>query len=97
MAGTKRKRSTHCKPPAGRSVSGERSVLLADFERDRAEAEARWAETADDLESISLRPHKTDIFVEEWGVVWVPYWDISFHQGATVQRLSLPAFESAGE
>jgi hypothetical protein len=67
-------------------------VLLADLERDRAEIEARWSEAADDLETVVLRPHKTDIFVQEWGVVWVPYWDISFEERGAMQRLSLPAF-----
>jgi hypothetical protein len=69
-------------------------VLLEDLERDRSEVQSRWAEAADDIETIMVRPTKSNIYVEEWGIVWVPYWDIAFEDGGVEQQLSLSAFES---
>jgi chromosome segregation ATPase len=69
-------------------------VLLDDLERERAEIQSRWVEAADDLETVLVRPRKTDIYVEEWGVVWVPFWDVVIDERGMMQQLSLPAFET---
>jgi len=55
-------------------------------------------ETADDLDTVQLRPRKTDVFVEACGVVWMPYWDVLFDEdGAKERLLSLPAYEPGTE
>ena len=66
------------------------------MEREQSDIQARWSEAADDLETVQVRPTKSNIFVEAWGVVWVPYWDIVYQDGATARQLSLAAFESKG-
>jgi hypothetical protein len=68
-------------------------ILLEDLERERSEVQSRWAEAADDIETIVVRPPKSDIYVEEWGIMWVPYWDILYEDRGIEQELSLPAFE----
>lgn len=68
--------------------------LLAELEEERARIRERWSETADDLETIHLRPRKADIFVEDWGVAWVPYWDIVLDEASGRRQLSFPAFGS---
>jgi hypothetical protein len=73
-------------------LEGQIDDLLADLERERAKVHARWSEAADDLETVRLRPTKADIYVQDWGVVWVPYWDIVFEDRGSEHRLSLAAF-----
>jgi hypothetical protein len=67
--------------------------LLADLEHEKLEIQSRWSGAADDLETIQIRPTKSDIHVEAWGVVWAPYWDIVFEDRGTEKQLSLAAFE----
>ena len=68
--------------------------LLAELEQERDRIQERWSEIADDLETIHLRPRKADIFVEDWGVAWVPYWDIVLDEASGRRQLQLPAFGS---
>jgi hypothetical protein len=68
-------------------------ILLDDLEREKTEIQSRWAEAADDIETMMVRPRKADIYVEEWGIAWVPYWDVIFDDRGIEQQLSLPAFE----
>jgi hypothetical protein len=55
---------------------------------------ARWSETAEGLDTVSLRPRKSDIYVEAWGVAWAPYWDIVYEDDGVARQLSLAAFEA---
>lgn len=68
--------------------------LLEDLEFEKTQVQERWVELADDLDSVQIRPKKADIFVQAWGVIWMPHWDIVFGQGAQEQQVSLPAFET---
>jgi chromosome segregation ATPase len=66
--------------------------LLDQAEREQAHIQQRWAELTDDVETIQIRPRKTDVFVETWGVVWLPYWELIYEERGEIKRLSLAAF-----
>jgi hypothetical protein len=68
-------------------------ALQEELEREKAGVHDRWAEAADVLETIQLRPHKADILVEAWGVIWLPHWEIVFDEGGVERQLRLAAFE----
>jgi hypothetical protein len=74
-------------------LEGQIADLADERDRERAAIHERWAEAADDLEAIRLRPRKSDVFVEGWGVAWIPHWDIVFEQDGEMKQLSLAAFE----
>jgi hypothetical protein len=69
--------------------------LLDEAEREEAAIQQRWAELTDDSETIQVRPRKSDIFVETWGVVWLPYWELIYQERGDDKKLSLPAFSRA--
>jgi len=67
-------------------------ALLDEAEREQADIQQRWAAMTDDIETIQVRPRKSDVFVETWGVVWLPYWELIYQERGDIKRLSLPAF-----
>jgi hypothetical protein len=69
--------------------------LLDEAEREQASIQQRWAEITDDIETIQVRPRKSDVFVETWGVVWLPYWEVVYQERGEIKRLSLAAFGKA--
>ncbi len=66
-----------------------------------AEIEARWQEAAERLEqeiqTVQVRPRKSDIFVDAFGIAWLPYWEIVYQDDAAYppveRQASLRAFE----
>jgi hypothetical protein len=76
-------------------LDSQLETLVAELEREQADVRARWSEAADDLETVEIRPRKSDIFVMAWGVAWMPYWDIVFTDRGRRRQLSLDAFEAA--
>lgn len=70
--------------------------LLDQAEREQADIQQRWAELTDDAETIRVRPRKSDVFVEPWSVVWLPYWELTYQERGQVKKLSLAAFGQAG-
>ncbi len=68
--------------------------LLDEADREKARIQARWAESTDDFESILVRPRKSDIYVEAWSAVWLPYWEILYKERGGMEHLSLAAFET---
>ena len=68
--------------------------LLGELEEEIEAVKARWSETAENLDTVSLRPRKSDIYVEAWGVAWAPYWDIVYEDSGVARQLSLAAFEA---
>jgi hypothetical protein len=72
--------------------------LVQDMENEKSEIQDRWEGAAETLErtlqTVQVRPRKADIFVEAFGVAWVPYWEVIFEEEGIVQHLSLSAFES---
>jgi len=73
---------------------------IADLEKERDEAAQgvtdRWASLAGQLESVEVRPRKTDVLVDLVAVAWTPQWVIV---GTTVdggeQEVALPARREA--
>lgn len=59
-------------------------------ERDRAAAEIndRWGQAVNDITEVTVAPKKTDIYVNLFGVAWMPYYVIQ----SGGQMLELPAF-----
>ncbi|MBN1642635.1 MAG: DUF87 domain-containing protein [Anaerolineae bacterium] len=70
--------------------------LLDEMEGEMDAVDEKWSGAADDLETIELRPRKSDIYVEASGIAWVPYWDIAFQEQGERSELSLPAFDTEG-
>jgi phage host-nuclease inhibitor protein Gam len=65
---------------------------LADLERQRQEIEAEvndcWGSVVNDISEVSIKPKKTDIYVNLFGVAWKPYYLVQ--SGA--ETIELPAF-----
>ncbi|HSQ39884.1 MAG TPA: hypothetical protein VLM78_06965, partial [Anaerolineales bacterium] len=65
---------------------------LADLERQREEVVAdikdKWGQVVSDTTEVTVAPKKTDIFVNLFGVAWVPYYLVK--TGA--EAVELPAF-----
>ncbi|MCA1900029.1 MAG: DUF87 domain-containing protein [Chloroflexi bacterium] len=65
---------------------------LAALEREREEITReisdRWGDAVNDIEEVSVKPKKTDIFVDLFGVAWKPHYIVR----AGGETLELPAF-----
>jgi hypothetical protein len=65
---------------------------LAALEREREdiarEISDRWGNVVNDIEEVSVKPKKTDIFVDLFGVAWKPHYIVR----AGGETLELPAF-----
>ncbi len=65
---------------------------LAELEREREEivreVSDRWGDVVNDIEEVAVKPKKTDIFVDLFGVAWKPYYLVN----AGGETLELPAF-----
>ena len=74
--------------------------LEQELEEKAVEIQEQWAEVAErldsDLQTVQIRPRKSDIFIQAFGVAWVPFWQIQFEEQGAEQQLSLCAFESEG-
>ena len=51
----------------------------------------KWAEIADDMTQIPIKPYKKDILLELFGVAWMPFLVVD----AGGMTLELPGFESS--
>jgi hypothetical protein len=65
---------------------------LADLDRERDEIEATvndsWGSVVNEINEVSIKPKKTDIYVNLFGVAWKPYYIIQ----AGSETFELPAF-----
>ncbi len=65
---------------------------IADLQRQREEIEASvndsWGSVVNEISEISIKPKKTDIYVNIFGVAWMPYYTVQ----AGSETLELPAF-----
>jgi hypothetical protein len=68
----------------------EEQIAGLSDERARREQEinARWADVADDMTEVPLTPKKSDIFIEHFGVAWMPFYLVKSANGV----IELPAF-----
>ncbi len=65
---------------AGDTVEALRERLVdldAQFQEDKDNLTTQWEEDAGDLESIIIRPKKTNISITIVTLAWVPYWQDS--------------------
>jgi len=62
--------------------------LQAERERTVDEIEDRWGEVVNDDNEVTIAPKKKDIFIELFGVAWMPYYLVE----SSGQRIELPAF-----
>jgi hypothetical protein len=66
---------------------------IADIEKRRtdlvAEINSKWGDVVNDSTEITVNPKKTDVFVNLFGVAWMPYYNVQ--AGGTV--IELPAFD----
>jgi len=71
---------------------------LADMEAELQEREAeeteRWAEAIEAIEPLDIRPTRTNIHVERFGLAWTPHWEVAYDDERTgeLRTVSLPAF-----
>jgi hypothetical protein len=65
---------------------------LADLQKQRSqiaqETGDRWGQVVNDVNEVNVTPKKTDIFVNLFGVAWVPFYVVQ----AGDQAVELPAF-----
>jgi hypothetical protein len=65
---------------------------IADLQKQRedrvAEVNSRWGDVVNDITEITVNPKKTDIFINLFGVAWMPYYNVQ--AGGAV--FELPAF-----
>jgi len=48
----------------------------------------RWGSVVNEISEVSIKPKKTDIYVNLFGVAWMPYYIVE----AGAETLELPAF-----
>ncbi len=60
------------------------------FQKDKAGVQDRWSETVKDVNEVPITPYKKDIYIELFGVAWLPYYLLKV--GAA--RKEAPAFTS---
>ena len=65
---------------------------LTDLQRERdavtAEINDRWGHVVNDISEVSIKPKKTDIYVNLFGVAWKPFYVVQ----AGDETIELPAF-----
>jgi hypothetical protein len=65
---------------------------IAELERQReeliVEINDRWGRVVNEVSEVSINPKKTDIYINLFGVAWMPYYNVQ----AGLVELELPAF-----
>jgi len=91
---TKRRMTEQAKADVEESVDSlkEYARQLKDLQAEREqtvkEIKDRWGDIVNDITEVTLAPKKTNIFVELFGVAWVPYYLVE----SGGQTIELPAF-----
>jgi hypothetical protein len=91
---TKRRMTEQAKSDVEESVEAiaQYKQQIAEFLKRReeviAELNDKWGDAVNESTEITVNPKKTDIFVDLFGVAWMPYYNVSV--GGTI--LELPAF-----
>jgi hypothetical protein len=62
--------------------------LEREHERAVQEIQQRWSNLADDVDEISITPGRGDIFIERFGVAWMPFYLVK----AGEELVEIPAF-----
>jgi flagellar biosynthesis chaperone FliJ len=91
---TKRRMTEQAKAEVDESVEAiqQYQAQLEELERRRAEMEQaandRWASVVNQVTEIPVAPKKTDVFIEYFGVAWMPFYIL----GVGNEIFELPAF-----
>jgi len=91
---SKRRMTQNAKAEVEESIDaiGQFKKQLAELERQRAEMTAdvndRWGRVVNEINEVTINPKKTDIYVNLFGVAWMPYYSVQ----AGLVELELPAF-----
>jgi hypothetical protein len=91
---TKRRMTEQAKAEVEESVEaiagyeGQLKALQAEQEAALAEVNDRWGHLVNDISEVTVAPKKTDIFVERFGVAWMPFYLVETGGGL----VELPAF-----
>ena len=64
------------------------AALQQERDQTAAEINGRWGQVVNDISEVTVTPKKTDIYVNLFGVAWMPYYVVE----ADGQTLELPAF-----
>jgi hypothetical protein len=62
--------------------------LQKELDQKTQEITSRWGALVDDVEEVSLTPRKSDIFIDRFGVAWMPFYQVKTKDGL----IELPAF-----
>ncbi len=73
------------------AVEAEMDALEKDLAEELQDVSDRWDDALDDVTEIPIAPYKKNIFIEVFGLVWLPYY--VFEEGD--EGLTAPAFEWA--
>ncbi len=91
---TKRRQTEQAKSDVEESVDAISlyKQQIAEIEKSRAEKVAeinsKWGDVVSDITEVTVNPKKTDVFVNLFGVAWMPYYNVQ--AGGAV--MELPAF-----
>src|SRR6266508_2476851 len=91
---SKRRMTENAKAEVEESVAAiaQYKKQLLELERQREEALAeindRWGRVVNDISEVTINPKKTDIYVNLFGVAWVPYYMVQ----AGLVQVEVPAF-----
>ena len=65
---------------------------IADLEKNReeviAEINDRWGSVVGDSSEVTVNPKKTDVFINLFGVAWMPYYVVQTGD----EKIEIPAF-----
>ena len=70
------------------------ACLEAELQEKEAEETRRWAEAIEAIEPLDIRPTRTNIHVERFGLAWTPRWEVAYEDERTgeLRTALLPAF-----
>ena len=91
---TKRRQTEQAKADVEESVDAIAlyKQQIADIEKRReelvTEINSKWGNVVNDITEIAVNPKRTDVFVNLFGVAWMPYYNVQ--AGGAV--MELPAF-----
>jgi hypothetical protein len=66
--------------------------LAEEWQEQADEITAEWVETLEDVDTMAIKPRRTDVRVLYCGLAWVPSWQVTLESGGL---LDLPAREEA--
>ncbi|MBG0786819.1 MAG: DUF853 family protein [Anaerolineaceae bacterium] len=72
-----------------KNVEAEMAAMKEDMTEELQELEANWTDVADKVIEVPVSPYKKNIFMEVFGVVWLPFY--AFEEGDGWE--TVPAFE----